>query len=89
MELLRNKASTDLNSSKIISQELARSKSSSIVEQMLSPLIEEVFYEQQLRCISFSMFVEFMFANRFSRGVEDDELLGLIFAMLLHRKRDR
>jgi hypothetical protein len=28
-----------------------------------------------------------MFHNRFSRGVEDDELLGLIFAMLLHRKR--
>ena len=30
--------------------------------------------------------MEFMFTNRFSRGVEDDELLALIFALLLNKK---
>ena len=28
-----------------------------------------------------------MFTNRFSRGVEDDELLALVFALLLNRKQ--
>jgi hypothetical protein len=29
-----------------------------------------------------------MFTNRFSRGVEDDELLALIFALLLNKKEN-
>jgi hypothetical protein len=32
------------------------------------------------------MFVQFMFRHRFSKGVEDDELLGLVFALLLNKK---
>lgn len=37
------------------------------------------------KCISFEMFVEFMFRHKFSKGLEDDELLGLTFQLLLHK----
>ena len=42
--------------------------------------------EESDRCISFEMFVEFMFRHRFSKGIEDEEMLGLIFALLLNKR---
>ena len=57
-----------------------------VIEEMLEPLTKDYLLNDNFAIVSFQQFMQFMFTNRFSRGVEDDELLALIFALLLNKK---
>lgn len=68
------------------SKNIAKKRSEKDIEQMLGALSQELYCESNIKRISFTRFLEFMFHNRFSRGVEDADFLGLLFSLLLTRK---